>query len=301
MPRLLGTLHAAEHALIALLPLWAMCDRWDIGGLSTNVHFQTGRPTIFVYDGHAGGVGITERGFDVFDGWVADTARMIARLPVRARLPVLRAVAEVRQPQRAARQERRAGAARRDARHGLVPRFCSACGASIGLRARRRVPACGTQHWLNAKPAGAALVADGGKLLLTRRAIEPWRDMWCAPSGFCDGPEHPADCAVHEALEEAGIRVRIVGYLGHWIDGTSPAARTAPIRSTAPCRTSTPSRWTRPTREPATPRSPRSPGSRRTTSPPSSRHPATARRIYEAWRQALAAGRLDTPSPDALP
>jgi DEAD/DEAH box helicase domain-containing protein len=81
MPRLLGTLHAAEHALIALLPLWAMCDRWDIGGLSTNVHFQTGRPTIFVYDGHAGGVGITERGFDVFPGWVADTASMIRGCP----------------------------------------------------------------------------------------------------------------------------------------------------------------------------------------------------------------------------
>ena len=81
MPRLLGTLHAAEHALIALLPLWAMCDRWDIGGLSTNVHFQTGRPTIFVYDGHAGGVGITERGYDVFGDWVADTARMIRGCP----------------------------------------------------------------------------------------------------------------------------------------------------------------------------------------------------------------------------
>jgi DEAD/DEAH box helicase domain-containing protein len=78
MPRLLGTLHAAEHAMIALLPLWAMCDRWDIGGLSTNLHFQTGRPTIFVYDGHAGGVGITERGFDAFEGWVEDTAKMLA-------------------------------------------------------------------------------------------------------------------------------------------------------------------------------------------------------------------------------
>ena len=81
MPKLLGALHAAEHALIALLPLWAMCDRWDIGGLSTNIHFQTGRPTIFVYDGHPGGVGITERGFEAFEGWAADTAKMIAGCP----------------------------------------------------------------------------------------------------------------------------------------------------------------------------------------------------------------------------
>jgi DEAD/DEAH box helicase domain-containing protein len=78
MPRLLATLHAAEHAMIGMLPLWAMCDRWDIGGLSTNVHFQTGRPTVFVYDGHPGGVGIAERGFEAFEGWVGDTARMLA-------------------------------------------------------------------------------------------------------------------------------------------------------------------------------------------------------------------------------
>ncbi|HEY2219457.1 MAG TPA: DEAD/DEAH box helicase [Gaiellaceae bacterium] len=78
MPRLLGTLHAAEHAMIAMLPLWAMCDRWDIGGLSTNIHPQTERPTVFIYDGHAGGVGIAERGFEEFEGWVADTATMIA-------------------------------------------------------------------------------------------------------------------------------------------------------------------------------------------------------------------------------
>jgi DEAD/DEAH box helicase domain-containing protein len=81
MPKLLGTLHAAEHSMIALLPLWAMCDRWDIGGLSTNVHFQTGCPTVFIYDGHAGGVGITERGFEAFEGWVADTARMLEGCP----------------------------------------------------------------------------------------------------------------------------------------------------------------------------------------------------------------------------
>jgi DEAD/DEAH box helicase domain-containing protein len=84
---LLGTLHAAEHALIALLPLWAMCDRWDIGGLSTNIHPQTGAPTIFVYDGHPGGVGITERGFDRFEGWVADTERLLAGCPCERGCP----------------------------------------------------------------------------------------------------------------------------------------------------------------------------------------------------------------------
>jgi DEAD/DEAH box helicase domain-containing protein len=87
MPTLLGTLHAAEHAMIALLPLWAMCDRWDIGGLSTNIHFQTGRPTVFVYDGHAGGVGITERGFEAFEGWVDDTARMLDGCPCESGCP----------------------------------------------------------------------------------------------------------------------------------------------------------------------------------------------------------------------
>jgi DEAD/DEAH box helicase domain-containing protein len=81
MPKLLGTLHAAEHSMIALLPLWAMCDRWDIGGLSTNIHFQTDAPTVFIYDGHSGGVGITERGFNAFEGWVEDTARMLEGCP----------------------------------------------------------------------------------------------------------------------------------------------------------------------------------------------------------------------------
>ena len=87
MPALLGTLHAAEHSLIALLPLQAMCDRWDIGGLSTNVHYQTGRPTIFVYDGHAGGVGITARGFDRFETWVEDTHALLKRCPCTSGCP----------------------------------------------------------------------------------------------------------------------------------------------------------------------------------------------------------------------
>jgi DEAD/DEAH box helicase domain-containing protein len=87
MPTLLGALHAAEHTLIALLPLWAMCDRWDLGGLSTNVHPQTGAPTIFVYDGHPGGAGLVERGFEQFEGWAGDAVRLLAGCPCRSGCP----------------------------------------------------------------------------------------------------------------------------------------------------------------------------------------------------------------------
>ncbi|MBN1218378.1 MAG: DEAD/DEAH box helicase [Anaerolineae bacterium] len=61
----MGGLHAVEHAAIGLLPLFAMCDRWDIGGISTPMHPDTERPQIFIYDGYPGGVGITEQGFDL--------------------------------------------------------------------------------------------------------------------------------------------------------------------------------------------------------------------------------------------
>jgi DEAD/DEAH box helicase domain-containing protein len=84
---LLGSLHAAEHAQIAVLPLLAMCDRWDIGGLSTNFHPQTGRATIFIYDGHPGGVGITRRGFAEFERLVADAHRLIAECRCQSGCP----------------------------------------------------------------------------------------------------------------------------------------------------------------------------------------------------------------------
>ena len=84
---LLGALHAAEHAQIAVLPLLAMCDRWDIGGLSTNLHPQTGGPTIFIHDGHPGGIGIARQGFREFEALVDDAHRLISECPCKAGCP----------------------------------------------------------------------------------------------------------------------------------------------------------------------------------------------------------------------
>jgi DEAD/DEAH box helicase domain-containing protein len=84
---LLGALHATEHLQIAVLPLIAMCDRWDIGGLSTNIHSQTGEPTIFIYDGHPGGIGITRRGFDCFERLTADAHGLVDECPCESGCP----------------------------------------------------------------------------------------------------------------------------------------------------------------------------------------------------------------------
>ncbi len=73
-----GSAHAAEHASIGLLPLFATCDRWDIGGVSTAHHPDTGMLTVFVYDGHPGGAGFAERGFDTALEWLTATRETIA-------------------------------------------------------------------------------------------------------------------------------------------------------------------------------------------------------------------------------
>lgn len=179
-----------------------------------------------------------------------------------------------------------------------MPRFCSSCGAPIGRTAPVVCPACGKEHWEIASRAAAALVVHDGRLLLTRRALEPWRGRWCAPSGFCDGPEHPAAAAERETLEEVGLRVRVTGYLGHWVDeylpgaagGVEPQWCAVSYYHAVPAgdlelrfdpREVSDARWFPPDELPEELAPPRSGPS-----------------IYAAWFEAFRAGRLETPLPD---
>ncbi|RJL20402.1 DEAD/DEAH box helicase [Bailinhaonella thermotolerans] len=82
-----GAAHAAEHASIGLLPLFATCDRWDIGGVSTELHPDTGVLTVFVYDGHDGGAGFAERAYDRALDWLTATREAIESCPCEAGCP----------------------------------------------------------------------------------------------------------------------------------------------------------------------------------------------------------------------
>ena len=76
--RVPGAAHAAEHAAIGLLPLFVTCDRWDVGGVSTARHPDTGEMTIFVYDGHPGGAGFAQHGYRSARSWLTATRDAIA-------------------------------------------------------------------------------------------------------------------------------------------------------------------------------------------------------------------------------
>jgi DEAD/DEAH box helicase domain-containing protein len=76
-----GGLHAAEHAAIGILPLFALCDRNDIGGVSTALHPDTGGAGIFIYDAYPGGIGIAEKGYDMIEDLWQATRRVIAECP----------------------------------------------------------------------------------------------------------------------------------------------------------------------------------------------------------------------------
>jgi DEAD/DEAH box helicase domain-containing protein len=82
-----GTLHAAEHAAIGMLPLFTICDRWDVGGVSTAWLPETAEPTIVIYDGYPGGAGIAELGFDAAATHLRATLDAIEACPCRAGCP----------------------------------------------------------------------------------------------------------------------------------------------------------------------------------------------------------------------
>jgi DEAD/DEAH box helicase domain-containing protein len=82
-----GAIHALEHAAIGILPLFALCDRNDIGGVSTPLHADTGKAQIFIYDGYPGGVGIAERGYDLINDLWEATLRVIEECPCQDGCP----------------------------------------------------------------------------------------------------------------------------------------------------------------------------------------------------------------------
>jgi ADP-ribose pyrophosphatase YjhB (NUDIX family) len=109
---------------------------------------------------------------------------------------------------------------------------CSACGVVLAAHPPVTCVACGTEHWRNAKPCAGALVVRDGRLLLLRRAIEPWRGTWDIPGGFCEPEEHPEETVRRELLEETGLEVRITGLVGMWIDRYGEPPPGAPPETT---------------------------------------------------------------------
>ena len=83
----MGGIHAVEHAMIGLFPLFALCDRGDVGGISYTFHPQVGRSAIFLYDGYPEGIGLAERCYRVLDDLLAHTLRLLLECPCEAGCP----------------------------------------------------------------------------------------------------------------------------------------------------------------------------------------------------------------------
>ncbi len=97
--------------------------------------------------------------------------------------------------------------------------FCSECASRLPHGPPVTCLECGATHYANSKPCGGALIEDdAGRLLLVRRAHEPYDGHWDIPGGFCELREHPRDAAVREAREETGLEVAAGDFVGIWLD-----------------------------------------------------------------------------------
>jgi 8-oxo-dGTP diphosphatase len=99
-----------------------------------------------------------------------------------------------------------------------MSRYCGSCGHTLPGAPPVPCSSCGVMQWNDAKPCACALVVWDSRLLMVRRAQEPWKHMWDVPGGFCSPGEHPTSTARREVFEEAGLDIRIVGFLGMWLD-----------------------------------------------------------------------------------
>lgn len=100
--------------------------------------------------------------------------------------------------------------------------FCPTCGIALqpapGPHQPQTCASCGAIHYRNAKPCAGMVVERHGRVLLARRALEPHKGAWDLPGGFLREDEHPEEGARREILEETGLRVRVLGLLGIYMD-----------------------------------------------------------------------------------
>jgi 8-oxo-dGTP diphosphatase len=99
-------------------------------------------------------------------------------------------------------------------------RYCPRCGSEVTREeGRAACPACGFVHYASSKPTACAIcVDDGRRVLLARRAHEPFRGRWDLPGGFLEEDEHPLDCLRRELREETGLEVEPLEFVGIWMD-----------------------------------------------------------------------------------